>query len=354
MRPLRSIAGLPRRAGTTTIAAALAAALAFALALAVPGGPVHGAEAAPRKVMIVSWTGCEEACQGVQAHLRERGMDVRFLLRDAAQRKDALPGFVQEARAERVDVIVTYGTSATRGIAGTLAERSQPAFAGGIPKVFMIVADPVGVGLVRSLEAPGRDDLTGTYNRVPERVNIETMRAYRPGFRRLGLLFHDDEPNSVIKRDELAALAGSMGFELVALPLPRGVDGRPQPADIAPQVHKLKAAGVDFVYVGSSSFLRDNADLLTGAANALGLPLLSPYESMVRDGDALLSVAARYEEVGRLAGAQVERILRRRDRLGELPVVRMDRFAVVVNVRVARRIKQFPPIELLQVAETVN
>jgi len=319
---------------------------------AATGSPA--AHAATRTVMIVSWTGCEEACRGVQAQLRESGLDVRFLLRDAAQRKEALPEFVREARAQKVDVIVTYGTSATRGIAGTLAERGRDTYAHEIPKVFMIVADPVGVGLVQSLDAPGRDDLTGTYNRVPERVNIETMRSYRPGFKRLGLLFHADEPNSVVKRDELAKLAGTMGFELVALPLPAGPDGRPRPSDIAPQVNKLKAAGADFLYVGSSSFLRDNADLLTGAANALGLPVLSPYESLVRQGDALLSVAARYEEVGRLAGAQVERLLRRPAARGELPIARMDQFAIVVNLRVARQIKVFPPIDLLQVAETVN
>lgn len=312
------------------------------------------ATAAPHKVMIVTWTGCEDACRGVQSYLKQSGLDVQFLLRDAAEQKAVLPGFVAEAKAERVDLIVTYGTNVTLGVAGRLAEADRAEFALGIAKVFMIVADPVGAGLLRSLDKPGRDDLTGTYNRVPEEVNIETLRAYRPGFRRLGLLYHADEINSVVKRDELAALAKTMGYELSAVQLPAGPDGRPRPADIAPQLNKLKQAGVDFVYMGSSSFLRSNADLFTQAAVALGLPVLSPYESTVRDASALLSVAARYGDVGRLAGVQVEKILRGRIKAGSLPVAHIKRFAVVINMQVAKKLALVPPLELLQIAETVH
>lgn len=321
------------------------------LAMSVLSGP---AMAARYKVMIVTWTGCEEACKGFQAHMKERGMDVEFMLRDAGGKKDALAGFLAEAKSAGVSLIVTHGTNATVGIAGRLAERSRPDLAPEIPKVFMIVADPVGAGLVNSLERTGRNDLTGTYNRVPEKVNIETMRAYRPAFRRLGLLYNADERNSVLKRDELAALSGSMGFELVARELPLAADGRPRPSDIAPQVNALKNAGVDFIYLGSSSFLREYGDLLTGAAVSLGLPVLSPYESTVRDGQALMSVAARYADVGRLAGAQAEKILRDGATAGSLPIAHMTSFAIVINMQVAKKLKLFPPLDLLQVAETVN
>jgi putative ABC transport system substrate-binding protein len=306
------------------------------------------------KVMIVTWNGCEEACKGFQTYLQERGLKSTFLVRDADRNKDRLPGFVDEARAEKVDLILTYGTSVTLGIAGRLADAGKPGFAHEIPKVFMIVADPVGVGLIDSLEQTGRPDLTGTYNRLPESVNIETLRAYRPGFRRLGLLYHADERNSIVKRDEVAALTGPMGFDLVALELPLGGDRRPRADDIARRLAEMKAAGVDFLYLGSSSFLRENADVVTGAAIELGIPVLSPYESLVRNSQALVSVAARYSDIGRLAGAQAEKILVGKRSPGELPVARMTSFAVVINMQVARKLKAFPPLELLQVAETVN
>jgi putative ABC transport system substrate-binding protein len=220
--------------------------------------------------------------------------------------------------------------------------------------VFTIVADPVGAGVVESLDPTGRGNITGTYNRVPETVNIETIRAYHPGFSHLGFIYYSNEKNSVLKRDEIAALTGPMEFELTALELPLGADGKPRIEDIALKVAELKAAGVDFIYLGSSSFIQANSDAVTGAALEAGIPVLSPYESVVRDSQALISVAARYTDVGRLAGEQAEKILVGGAIPGDLPVAPMTDFAVVINMDVARKLKLFPPLELLQIAETVN
>jgi len=315
---------------------------------------VMPASAARYTILIAVWRGCEEACRGFQDYLKERRIDAEFIVRDAAQNADALPGIIAEARARKVDLMLTWGSSVTRGVAGRVADANDRGAERTIPKVFTMVADPVGLGVVKGLEQTGRADLTGTYNRVPEEVNIQTMRAYLPSFRRLGLLYNSNEKNSLLKRDEIARLAHAKGFELVALELPLGGDGRPQVADIAPRMAALKAAGVDFVYVGSSSFLRENPEAVTGAALKNGLPLLSPYEGMVRDSRALISVAARYYDVGRLAGVQAEKILVQGMRPGELPVLRMKDFAVVVNMGVARELKRFPPLDLLRIAETVD
>ena len=56
---------------------------------------------------------------------------------------------------------------------------------------------------------------------------------------------------------------------------------------------------------------------------------------------------------GRLT-EQADNILRGGRTAGSLPVLRMKRFAVVINMKVAKKLGQFPPLELLQIAETVN
>lgn len=315
---------------------------------------VTSATAAQIKVMVVTWRGCEEACQGFQDYLAEKDLDVEVVLRDAGRDESTLNGFLVEARAEPMDLIVTWGTTVTSGIAGTLADLNDPAFNHDIAQVFMIVADPVGAGVIESLEHTGRPNVTGTYNRVPEEVNIETMRTYLPALRHLGLLYNANEGNSALKRDEMVVLADLMGLEMTALELPLGPDGKPRVEDIAPKVAELKAAGVQFIYLGSSSFLRANGDVFTGAAVENELPVLSPYEELVRDSKALISVAARYHDVGRLAGMQAERILVGQAEPGDLPVLRMTDFAVVINLEVAKELELFPPMGLLQVAETVN
>ncbi|MDF2235730.1 ABC transporter substrate-binding protein [Albimonas sp. CAU 1670] len=306
------------------------------------------------RIAIVTWRGCEEACQGFQDHLNATGRPIEFTVLDAGQDKTSLPGILARARADAADLIVTWGTTVTIGIGGTLETQGAPDLNSDIPQVFMIVADPVGSGVVRSLDETGRANITGTYNRMPETVTLQTIRSFLPTVSRIGLLFNADEKNSTVKRDEVAALAAAQGLELTALEIALDADGKPMAADIAPKMAALKEAGVEFVYLGSSSFLQAHAVELGRAAEAAKMPVISPYEDMVRDGAALISVAARYYDVGRLAGQQAEKILFEGVAPGDLPVLRMSEFAVTINMSVASAIGAYPPIGLMQMAEIID
>jgi putative ABC transport system substrate-binding protein len=265
--------------------------------------------------------------------------------------KSVLPQAVEEARALPADLVLTYGTSVTRGTIGTLA---NPLPLSDIPVVFTMVADPVGSGIVASFDGSGRPNVAGTFNRVPEAVNIEVIRQYDRAFAKLGLVYNSDEANSVAKRDEIAAIAPGLGIELVAVEIDPGNSGQPDPAAIPPRLAELRKLGVRWVYLGSSSFLSKNAAAFTAAAVENGIAVVSPYESMVRDEQALLSIAAREEDVGRLAAGQALRILRDGARPGDLPIVQINDFAYVVNMDVARRLELFPPLSFMQVAEAVK
>lgn len=316
--------------------------------------PAHSAENGAKKIYMALWRGCEAACQGFQDEIAAIGVNVEIIVRDADKDKSKLPGFVEEARALKADLVVTWGTSVTLGMVGTMADTQNPAVLNDIPVVFMIVADPISSGIVETYEKTGRPNVTGTRNRVPEAVNIATMKSYLPSFAKLGLLFNRNEPNSVLKMEELQELSGSADFELIAREIELDSEGKPRTESIPAGMAALRAAGADFVYLGSSSFLQANGDLLTRSAVENGLPLLSPYETLVRKSDALISVAASYGDVGRLAARQAWKILEEGKTPGDLPVASLDQFSYVINMAVARKLKLFPPIEVLQFAETVN
>jgi len=305
-------------------------------------------------VFAVFWSGCEEACRGFQDYTAEKKLDFEIVIRNAGRDRSKLKIILNEARAAKADLITSWGTSATVGIAGTLADVKNGQFNNDIAHVFMVVADPVGAGIIESLDRTGRKNITGTFNRVPEAVNIHTIRSYLPAFRRLGLLYNTNEPNSVLKYREIADLAKQLGFELVAREMPLGANGRPTPSDIPGKIAELKDKDVDFIYLGSSSFLDVNRDLFTGSAVDMGIPVLSPYERLVQNSQALISISARYYDVGRLAAQQAEKILVGGQTPGDIPVARMTDFAYVVNMAVARKLSLFPPVEILQIAETVK
>ncbi len=305
-------------------------------------------------IYMVFWRGCEEACEGFKEYIAASGIDAELVIRNANRDKGKLPGYVEEARALGVDLVVTWGTSVTRGIAGTLADQDDSRFINDIPVVFMVVADPIGSKVIESYEKTGRDNVTGTRNRVPEAVNINTIRSYFPAFKRLGILYNTNEHNSVVKVKEMADLSGKMNFELIALELDLGADGKPTAESIPVRVAELQAAGVDFIYLGSSSFLDVHREVFTQSAVDHGIPVLSPYERLVRDSHALLSIAARYQDVGALAGRQAKSILVDGKKPGDLPILSVDQYAYVVNMTTAKKLKMFPSVEMLQIAEIVE
>lgn len=312
------------------------------------------AVAKDQTVLFATWRGCEESCQGVKDYLEEVAPDVRISVRDAGRDKARLRALVEDARAEGVDLIISWGTTVTLATAGTLAQLEDTNFNHDIPQVFMIVADPVGSGIAKSLGDTGRENLTGTYNRVPETVTVDTLQRFVPNLKKLGLLYNANEKNSVGKRDELAELLPSLGIELVDYGFDLAENGAPMPEDIGVHVRRLKQAGSDALYVGSSSFLRSNAAILGAVAKAENLPVISSYEEMVQDGNALISVAARYYDVGRLAGRQVAAILLDGKLPGSLPVAKMDEFALTINLSFAREIGVWPPVDMLEFADVVE
>jgi len=160
--------------------------------------------------------------------------------------------------------------------------------------------------------------------------------------------------NSVLTMQALSKAAPKLGVELVAIEIDPGNRSAPDPALIPIRLRELRDKGVKWLYVGSSSFLRANGELFTALALENGMAVVSAYEDLVRDKHALLSVAARLEDVGRLAADQALKILRDGANPGDLPVVRANRFAYVVNMRVAKQLGRFPPFAFLQVAETVG
>lgn len=104
----------------------------------------------------------------------------------------------------------------------------------------------------------------------------------------------------------------------------------------------------------SSSFLDVHRDVFTRSAVDHGIPVLSPYERLVRDSHALLSIAARYQDVGQLADRHVKSILVDGKNPGDLPVLSVDQYAYVVNMTTAKKLNMFPSVEILQIAETVE
>lgn len=82
------------------------------------------------------------------------------------------------------------------GVATPVAMAMQTAADGsGIPVVFSAVSDPVGVGLVESLEAPGAN-VTGTSDYLDTNAIMNLILAADPGVQTIGLLYDQGQDSA--------------------------------------------------------------------------------------------------------------------------------------------------------------
>ncbi|SFK95711.1 putative ABC transport system substrate-binding protein [Pseudovibrio ascidiaceicola] len=307
----------------------------------------------PYQVHMVVWRGCEEACRSFTHYFESRKLPVNVTVTDVAKDKGLLPEVKQRLIKERPDLVITWGTTVTRSLIGTIDDYGTGSGLGDIPSLFMIVADPVRAGIIVDHETSGRLLVTGVHNRVNETVQLKHIFEYHP-IKRLAVI---NEPNAVNSRQntqKLAALSDQLGFEVIALEYSLGADDRADPAEIPLKIAEAKALDADALYVGSSSFNLENRRSYTEAAISENLPVFSAYEQMVRDGMALMSVSNSYKNVGKLAASQAYQILFKAQPPGELSVKALERFSVLVNMQAANRLSLYPPLSIISIAKIVQ
>ncbi|WP_105403577.1 ABC transporter substrate-binding protein [Neorhizobium sp. T7_12] len=326
----------------------------LALSLSCAGAPL--AQTAPKDkrftIYMAAWRGCEDACQGFIDYIKESGMPADVLIRDAKTDKNTLSQFVKEVKTTRPDLVIAWGTNVAAQMIGPYDAPDPSKFIGDIPSIFMIVADPVEAKITRGQEISGRAYVTGTRNRVSESIQLKAMLEYRP-FKRFGIIYNENELNSKVNADVVKRAADELGLDLVMLPMPLH-NGVPLRDDIPGLVQEAADRGVEFLYIGSSSFISVNADIYTETAVRLGIPVASSYETSVTDSSALLAIASKYSMVGRLAGYQAKRILMDHVKADDLPIAALDRHSYIINMKTAAALKLYPPMTLLSYAEIVN
>ena len=338
-----------RRGVTCLLAAAIVIALAGVAAAQTPAGTPTREGAF--HVFLVVWRGETDVEHGFRAHMRERGIPVRYTLRNLARDRSRIPEIVAEIRAVQPDLVHTFGTSTTLGILGAREAADPTAHVQGIPGVFSIVAYPIEANIVESFESTGRP-VTGTAFLPPVNKQLDALLQYRP-VERLGVVYNSLERNSLINVEQLREEAAERGIELLEGPVPLDADGRSDPGRLTEVVDELAEAGAEFLYMGPDSFVTSNDVRITEAAVARGIPVFAGTEASFEGSRAMLGFVSPYYLVGKLAGAQAERILVGGQSPEGIPVASLGRFSLVIRMSVALELEIYPPLDLLRVAQVV-
>ncbi|KIL99336.1 ABC transporter substrate-binding protein [Paramagnetospirillum magnetotacticum MS-1] len=319
-------------------------------ALVWPGGAFAAETAKPFRIYMALWRGWEDAAQGFKDYFANQGIPVEMIIRDAGQDKAKLKEFVAEAKALKVDLVFTWGTTVSEEMLGRSDNVDPANHITDIPAVFAVVSQPVG-GVVSSLASSERN-ITGTLYLVPMETQVNLIQSYRP-LKRLGMIFNPLERNSQVAAEQLEGIGKASGFEVVALPL-EVEGGKPSVASIAAKVAEIKAARVDFLYIPPDTFLNINRDILTQAALDHAIPTFAAAENPVVTSKAMFGGVYRYYTVGQLTAYKAEQILVRKIAPKDIPIDAPKRLSVLINMPVVRQIGLYPPMKLMGLAEIIE
>ena len=117
--------------------------------------------------------------KGVQFEILEQNCNL-----DASVRQQIIENYI----ADEVDLLVGVATPVAQTMQGMTEESN-------IPVVFAAVSDPVGAGLVESLEAPGAN-ITGTSDYLNTNAILDLIFAANPDAKKIALLYNPSEDAS--------------------------------------------------------------------------------------------------------------------------------------------------------------
>ena len=242
----------------------------------------------------------------------EDGKNVSYDYADASGQINNLNSIMSQYQDENAAVVVAIATPTAQAAANISEE---------IPVVFSAVSDPVGAGLVESLEKPG-GNITGTSDEVQVDQILDLALQLVPEAKTVGFLYNASEANSVSNLESAKEYCDQKGLTLV--------EGTGSNLTELQSSASVLCEQVDILFAPNDNTVASGMAALSQIALDAQTPFLVGADSMVQDG-GLATVGLDYEELGIETANMVDAILNGEDP-SEMPVkVFKDDLNIYIN-----------------------
>jgi putative ABC transport system substrate-binding protein len=283
----------------------------------------------------------ENRLRGFRQGLKEAGYiegeNITIVYRWADDRVDRLPLLAAELVSRSVAAIITAGVPSS-----SAAKTATTT----IPIIFIVGTDPVQLGLAASLSRPGAN-LTGINLFTSELAakRLEVLRDLLPQARRMGVLVNPADAGATdAQLRDIDAAARAMGLQIQV----HNADTRDE---IDAAFEAMGRDRPDAVFVSSTVFLNGRRVQLAQLSAFYRLPAIYGLRDFVEVG-GLISYGSDIIDSFRQAGRYVGRIVKGA-KPAELPIVKADKFELVINTRTARMLGLTLPSSLLGRADEI-
>ena len=266
------------------------------------------------------------------------GKNIVIEWRWAEGKYERFPSLIVELIASKVDLIVTAGTPATQAY-----QKARTS----IPLVMVAVGDPVGTGIVASLNRPG-GNITGLTSISPELEGkrIELLREVIPKLSHIAVLWNPKNAFHTIENKEVEAAAAALRMKVLYL----GVEAQEQIGNAFAQILKERPGAL--LVLADRVFLHNRVLIMDFAAKHR-LPGVYAYVELVEAG-GLMSYGPNYADMHRRAATYVDKILKG-TKPADLPVEAPIKFELVINLKAAKQIGvTVPPLVLYRADKVIK
>src|SRR5215469_3186403 len=273
--------------------------------------------------------------QGLAETGYEEGRNVAVEFRWAQGQFDRLPAIAAELVRRPVAVLCAFGESARVAKAATTT----------IPILFGTGLDPVEEGLVTSLNRPGGNVSGATFlTGALGAKRLGLLRDLVPGADVIALLVNPNTQVGQVQTKDVQEAARALGQSLVVL---HGGSDESIDASFAALTQQHVAA----LMVGGDPFFDTRRDRLIALAARHQVPAIYQLREYALAG-GLMSYGASITDMYRQIGLYVGRILKG-EKPGDLPVVQVTKFELVINLKTAKALGVKISDNLLTLADEV-
>jgi putative ABC transport system substrate-binding protein len=211
-----------------------------------------------------------------------------------------------------------------------------------IPIVFSVVRDPLGNGLVDSMQHSG-NNLTGSSVDISDLLQLEILRAILPNAQAIGVIY--DPQKSKEKVDQASRAAERLGMRIVREPVE---NYKQVPEAVRDLVNRIDAMWLlpDTTVVTKQSLEYIFVRTIWSKKTVMGF---NPY--IVKSG-ALFSLDFDAYDVGRQSGEAAVRILRGY-KPSNIPVTTPRTTRLVINLKMAKKLNVEIPEAILKQAKEI-
>jgi putative ABC transport system substrate-binding protein len=181
---------------------------------------------------------------------------------------------------QKVDVILAANVAATVAAAKVTTT---------IPVVMLAVFDPVGIGVVKSLDKPGTN-VTGTTMTAPQLIGerLRILRLIVPNIDKVAMALNGDNVNNASQFSLLQSEALKLGIDVLALDIRK-------PEDVDPAFDKALAFGGKGLTNAVDTFINSRRFALAAGAAKHKLPFVYSDVEYVMAGGLLALGPGHYE-----------------------------------------------------------